>query len=120
MASQEVSKPKSKRTRRPPATTPEARESQLISSAVDLAAKQLEEGTASAQVITHYLKLGSSREKLEQERLANENALLVKKAEAMASAARVEELYGAAIDAMRAYAGQDPLKKLEETDDFDD
>lgn len=117
MASEQVNKPKANGSRRPPATTPEGRENQLISKAVDLAEKQLAEGTASAQVITHYLKLGSSREKLEQERLENENALLVAKREAMASAARVEELYGAAIDAMRAYAGHAPLADENDVDD---
>jgi hypothetical protein len=120
MASEDISKQKPRRSRRPSATTPESRENQLISLAVDRAQRQLEDGTASAQVITHYLKLGSSREKLEQERLAQEVSLLQAKRENMASAARVEELYGAAIDAMRAYAGQEPLKRLEETDDFDD
>lgn len=117
MASERVDKKKTTKSRRPPATTPEARENQLISKAVDLAERQLAEGTASAQVITHYLKLGSSREKLEQERLTQEVSLMQAKREAMASAARVEELYGAAIDAMRAYAGHDPLKKLEDVED---
>lgn len=117
MASEQRNDKKQSQTRRPPATTPEARENQLISGAVDLAEKQLREGTASAQVITHYLKLGSSREKLEQERIANENSLLVAKREAMASAQRVEELYGAAIDAMRAYAGHDPFKEDRADDD---
>ena len=56
----------SSRERRP-ALTPEARENQLISLAVDLAEKQLQEGTASSQVITHYLKLGSTKEKIEKE-----------------------------------------------------
>lgn len=113
-------KTKDKQSKRPPATTPEARENQLISKAVDLAEQQLSEGSASAQVITHYLKLGSSREKLEQERIANENSLLVAKREAMASAARVEELYGAAIDAMRAYAGHAALESQEDADEYDD
>ena len=117
MASEQTNKPKVRQSRRPPATTPEARENQLISKAVDLAEKQLGEGNASAQVITHYLKLGSSREKLEQERLVQEVSLMAAKREAMASAQRVEELYGAAIDAMRAYAGHDPLKSLEDSDD---
>jgi len=94
-----------KRKRRP-ATTPEARENQMISNAIDLAEKQLLEGNASAQVITHYLKLGSTREALEQERLSNENAVLRAKVEAMGSAKRVEELYAAALDAMRNYAGR--------------
>ena len=101
------------RPKRPPATTPEGRENQLVSMAVDLAEKQLADGTASAQVITHYLKLGSTREKLEQERLAKENELLQAKVESMASVKRIEELYETALNAMRTYAGQ-------EIDDLDD
>jgi hypothetical protein len=88
------------------ASTNEGRENQLISLAVDLAEKQLAEGTASAQVISHYLKLGSTREKLEQERLSKENHLLGVKAEQLASAKRIEELYETALNAMRRYAGQ--------------
>lgn len=98
-----------KTTKRRPATTPEGRENQLIALAVDLAEEQIKAGTVSSQVLTHYLKLGSSREKLEQERLRKENHLLAAKAEAMASAKRVEELYGKALNAMRTYAGQDPV-----------
>ena len=94
--------------RRPPAKTPEGRENQLIAAAVELAEKQIREGTASSQVITHYLKLGSSREKLEQERLAKENDLLTAKAEMLASGNRIEELYKGAISAMRSYAGNEP------------
>ena len=93
--------------RRPPATTPEARENQLISLAVDLAERQIMEGTASSQVITHYLKLGTTRERLEQERLANENVLLQAKAEAMESGKRIEALYSEALHAMRSYSGLD-------------
>lgn len=103
--------------RRPPATTPEARENQLISAAVELAEKQIRNGTASSQIITHYLKMGSSREKLEQERIAHENALLQVKKEAMESAKRVEDLYKTALDAMRSYAGQDPLPMDDSYDD---
>jgi hypothetical protein len=120
LATEKDSASQKKRTRRPRATTPEGRENQLIAIAVDVAEEQMLTGTASAQVITHYLKLGSSREKLEQERLAQEVSLMKAKREAMASAARVEELYGAAIDAMRAYAGHDPLKKLADEEDYDD
>jgi hypothetical protein len=96
-----------RRTNRRPAFTEEHRENQLVSLAIDLAEKQLAEGTASAQVITHYLKLGSTRERLEQERLSRENELLTSKVELMASAKRVEELYAAALDAMRSYAGRE-------------
>lgn len=95
--------------RRPrrPATTLESRENQLISAAIDLAERQIEDGSASSQIIVHYLKLGSPREKLERERLQKENELLRAKVESMASGKRVEELYGDAIKAMRAYSGRD-------------
>ena len=88
-----------------PALTPEVRENQMISLAVDLAEKQLMEGTASSQVITHYLKLGSTKERLEKEKLAEENKLLKAKTEALQSAKRVEELYADAIAAMKRYSG---------------
>jgi len=109
MATRRVNGNNVQTSRRPPATTPEARENQMISLAVDLAERQLSDGSASAQVISHFLKLGSSRERLEQERLAGENRLLEVKAEALASAKRVEELYMEALGAMRAYSGQEPL-----------
>jgi len=88
-----------------PALTPEARENQLIALAVDLAEKQLLEGTASAQVITHYLKLGATTARLEKEKLENENKLLKAKTQALESAERQEELYTNAINAMRNYSG---------------
>lgn len=89
-----------------PALTPEARENQLVSLAVDLAEQQLRDGTASSQVITHYLKLGSTKERLEKEKLEEENKLLRAKTESIQSQKRVEELYKEALDAMRNYAGQ--------------
>jgi hypothetical protein len=95
-----------KRPTRPPATTPESRENQLVAAAVDLAEQQILGGTASAQVITHYLKLGTTREKLEQEKLRQENILLKAKAESLASQGRMEELYSEAIAAMKRYGIQ--------------
>jgi hypothetical protein len=92
-----------------PAYTPEGRETQLINDAMDLAARQIEDGTASAQVITHFLRLGSSREKLEQEQKQQENLLLAARIEQIASQRRVEELYQEALHAMRTYAGDVPL-----------
>lgn len=89
-----------------PALSPEARENQMISLAVDLAERQLMEGTASSQVITHYLKLGTLKEKLEREKLEKENELLRAKTEALESAQRVEELYTNALNAMRIYSGE--------------
>ena len=85
-----------------PALTPEARENQLISLAIDLAEQQLRDGTASSQVITHYLKLGSTKEKLEREKLKNENELLKAKTDNLASQKHVEELYENALRAMRS------------------
>ena len=91
--------------RRRPALSPQARENQLISLAIDLAEKQLMDGTASAQVITHYLKLATSRERIEREILEEQKQLLMAKTDAIKSAKRVEELYENALNAMRIYSG---------------
>jgi hypothetical protein len=90
-----------------PALSPEVREGQLISLATDLAEQQLREGNASAQVITHYLKLGSARERLEREILEQQQELIRAKTQSLQSAQRIEELYSTALEAMRRYSGQD-------------
>jgi len=93
--------------RQAPATTPEARENQMIAYAVDLAERQLLDGSASAQVITHYLKLGSTTERIEKEILGERSKLIKAKTDALQSAKHVEELYAEALKAMRHYSGQD-------------
>ena len=103
--SKETIDTKSLRKRRPPAATPESRENQLISLAVSLAEKQLLDGTASSQVITHYLKLGSTKERIEKEILTEQKKLIEAKTDALKSAKKVEELYSNALNAMRAYSG---------------
>ena len=91
---------------RRPAQSPEARENQLINLAVDLAEKQLAEGTASAMVITHYLKMGSPKERLEREKLRRENEHLKAKIDSLQSYQRVEELYNDAVSAFQIYRGE--------------
>lgn len=89
----------------PPPLTPEARESRLISLAMDLAEQRLMDGTASAQEITYYLRLGSQRDRLEREMLEEKNELLRAKTEAIKAAEKTEALYAEAIKAFRLYAG---------------
>ena len=96
---------------RPPARTLESRENQMIDYAVNLAEKQLLEGTASSQVITHFLKLGSTKEKLEKEKLIKENELLKAKTEALQSSKKIEELYQEAMNAMKSYRGQEDYEE---------
>lgn len=91
--------------KRRPALSPESRENQLISLAVDLVEQRLLDGTASSQETTHFLKLGSMKNQLEMEKLREENKLLQAKTESIQSAKRVEELYAEAINAMRRYSG---------------
>lgn len=86
-----------------PALTPEARENQMIALAIDLAEQQLRDGTASSQVITHFLKLGSTREKIEKEILEKQKAMIEAKTESLHSAKRIEELYANAMEAMKDY-----------------
>lgn len=95
--------PKARQIR--PALSPEARESQLISLATDLAEQQLMDGTASSQVITHFLKLGSTRERLEKERLTEENELLKAKTKALADSSDSAEKYEEVLAAFRRYSG---------------
>ena len=101
---EETSQNRPSRKRRP-ARSVEARENQLISLAVDLAEKQLLEGTASSQVITHYLKLGSTKERLEKQILEEQVDLLKAKTEALQSAKRAEELFADAMKAFAVYRG---------------
>jgi hypothetical protein len=115
LAKKKQSTPKEQPKKMRPATSPEARENQLISLAVDLAEKQLIEGTASSQVITHYLKLGSTKEKIEREILEKQKELIEAKTENLQSAKRIEELYTNAINAMKNYSGQS-----NDNDDDDD
>lgn len=89
--------------RRAPALDPAAREQQLISMAVDLAEKKLMDGTASNQLIVHYLKLASTREQLEKAKIEKEIAQLDAKTNAIQSTARLEELFLAATNAMKSY-----------------
>lgn len=96
-----------------PALTQEAREDQLVSLAVNLAEKQLMEGTASSQVITHYLKIGSTKERIEREILKEQKDLIKAKTEALKSEKRVEELYANALNAMRRYSGQEVEEDVE-------
>lgn len=93
---------------KPPARSPEARESELASAAYDLAEEQIKAGTASSQVITHFLKAGSMRERLEQERMEHEIQLMEVKKEQLEGQKRVEELYVSALEAMRSYSGFGP------------
>jgi hypothetical protein len=102
-----------------PSSTLEGRENQLISLASDLAEEQLRDGSASAAVITHFLKLGTTRERLEQTRLENENLLIAAKVDQIQSQRKIEELYSQALNAMRQYSGQPP-ELGEEDDDYDE
>jgi hypothetical protein len=93
------------RARRPTATSPEEREMQLADAAYDLAEDQIRSGTASSQVITHFLKAGSSRERLEQERMRHEVELMEVKKEQLEGQKRIESLFSDALNAFRGYAG---------------
>ena len=101
----ETSQPNQIRGPQLPAMTPEARENQMIALAMAQAEQELREGRASSQVVTHFLKLGSTKEQLELEKLKKENRLLEVKSMAIESTARSEELYIKAIKAFGIYSG---------------
>ena len=97
-----------------PGLTPEAEENQIIAMAYNLAKRRIAEGTASSQEVTHFLKMGSIKTRLENERLIEENKLLRAKTKAIESAEEMKELYAEAIKAMATYQGHgDPYEDEE-------
>ena len=96
--------PSSPKPRRP-ALTPEARENQLISLAIDLVEQRLIDGTASSQETTHFLKLASTKAKIEKEILLEQKKLIAAKTESLESAKELKDLYADALNAMREYSG---------------
>lgn len=88
-----------------PASNPEERENQMISLAVNLAEQQLREGTASSQVLVHYLKLASTRNKLEEEKIKYETAMLKAKKDALNKSGQLQDLMENALEAFRSYSG---------------
>lgn len=98
------------------ATTPEARENQLISLAVDCAEQQLRDGTASSQVITHFLKLGTEKARIEVENLKLQKDLTIAKTEKLKSDQRIEELFEDAMKAFKTYNGQGDEDEYEDED----
>lgn len=101
-----------------PALTPEARENQLISLAVDLVEQRLRDGTASAQETTHFLKLASKKAKLEAERAEAELELMKAKTQAIHDQADMKTLYKEAIEAMKRYSGH--RSDYNEEEDYDE
>lgn len=98
---------------RPP-LTPEAEENQMVSLAVDLARKQLQEGTASSQVIVHYLKLGTTLAKLEVEKQKADLELTKAKAKSIENSGTSEKIYEEALKAFRGYSGQGVVREDED------
>ena len=105
---------KPSKPRMAPATTPEGREQQMVSLAFDLAQSQLEDGTASAQVITHFLKFGSSQNALEKEKLRKENLLMQARVDQISASAQNSELYQEATNTTKIYTGEDPEEQTDE------
>jgi hypothetical protein len=105
--------------RHSPAKTPEEREGVLINKSLNLVESQIDDGTVSATVLAQYVKLGSSREALEQERLANENAVLRKKLETMEAAIDVRNLMEDALSSFRGYTGQGSILGEDDFDEYE-
>lgn len=100
--------------RRSPAKTPEERESLLISKSLNLIERQIDDGSVASTVLAIYAKAGTERDRLEKEKLINENAVLRKKVETMEAAVDVKNLMEEALHAFKGYSGQ----QVEEEDDY--
>lgn len=112
--------PVKKKRRQAPSTSVEGRERQLIALTIALAEKQTREGTVSSQVMTHFLKLGSTLASLEQEKLKKENLLLEAKTKAIASQKNSEALFANALEAMSIYKGSAKSMSRKHKDELED
>ena len=97
-----------------PAMTQEAKESQLIALAYDLAEERMRNGTATSQEIVHFLKLGSTKDRIEREILERQKDLVSAKTEALQAQKRIEELLANAVTAMKSYSGVEEQDEYEE------
>lgn len=96
------------------ASSPEARENQIIAMAYDLAEKQIREGTASAQVLAHFLRLGSTKDRLERDVLSEKKKLMSAKTESIESQKNADQMYKEALRAMKRYSGNGSVDDDEE------
>jgi hypothetical protein len=106
MAKVKAPGPKPDRNPKRPALTPEARENQLIALAIDVVEERLRNGTASSQETTHFLKLGTTKARLEKEILEEQKKLITAKTKAIESQDELKEMYAEALKALRSYQGQ--------------
>ncbi len=114
MSSRQQSNAEDEPVRRKPAASREERENELIALAVDVVERRLRDNTATSQEVVHFLKLGSTRERLEQQRLKHETALIEARVNDLAATARIEELYKDAISAMKIYQGVNDVPPVDD------
>lgn len=105
MARSKKQSPESNKRKTAPASTPEGRQAQIVAAAVDLAEQRILDGTASNQLLLHYIKIADPMRKIEEEILEKQKELIVAKTENLASQKKMEELYSEAIKAMTRYSG---------------
>lgn len=103
------------RRRQTPARTPEARENQLIGLAMELVEQQLRDGSVTSQVLTHFLRLATVKEKLQNEKLRSDLKVAEAKIKQIESQEDIKEMYSQALAAMKSYSG---AAFEEEIDDY--
>lgn len=89
-----------------PAITPEARENQMIALAMDLVEQRLLDGSASSQETTHFLKLATTKYRVELETMKEQKKLIAAKTEELEGRKETKAMFEEAIKAMRTYSGK--------------
>lgn len=112
--------PKTEKSRKSPAMSKEGHDNRMISLANKCAEEQLRKGTASSQIICHYLKMGSEKERLAIEREKAELDLLKAKTKSIESADRMNEMFTQALKVFSSYRGEDDDGYGEDGEDEED
>lgn len=90
----------------------EERERELAYLATCLAEQQLRDGSAKAQVITHYLKLASPRENIERRMMEAKIQLLEGQLQACQRDTTTQQLLEEAIESLKMYRGDDSFEDI--------
>lgn len=101
-----------------PARSDDERERQMINLSYDLAEARMRSGIATSAEICHFLKLGSTRAKYEQEELQENIKLLKAKTDDISEGKRAVAQFDELMKVLKQYGGYEDDGEFEEEDGF--
>lgn len=101
-----------------PARSDDERERQMINLSYDLAEARMRSGIATSAEICHFLKLGSTRAKYEQEELQENIKLLKAKTDDISEGKRASAQFDELMKVLKQYGGYEDDDEFSEDENF--